>query len=125
MAVRQAGQFIVKVLLIVNQAPWSGTLGLTALRLARAMDAGGLQLAAVFFREEGVYQAQAGRVSDSGTPDLAAGWSELSRESGAPLLLCSSAAQRRLPDPPPEDFREAGLGEVIELMAGCDRVVSL
>lgn len=113
-----------KVLLIVNQAPWSGTLGLTALRLARAMHAGGLQLAAVFFREEGVYQAQAGRVCDAGTPDLAAGWSELSRDSGAPLLLCSSAAQRRLPGSPVESYREAGLAEVIELMAGCDRVVS-
>jgi sulfur relay (sulfurtransferase) complex TusBCD TusD component (DsrE family) len=114
----------VKVLVIVNQAPWGGTLGLTALRLSRAMAADGLQLAAVFFREEGVYQCQPGRTSDAGTPDLATAWAELARDCGAPLLLCSSASQRRLPSPPANDFREAGLAEVFELMGGCDRVVS-
>ena len=113
-----------KVLVIVNQAPWGGTLGLTALRLSRAMTGAGLQLAGVFFREEGVYQSQPGRVCDPGTPDLSAAWTKFARECGAPLLLCSSASQRRLSSAPGEGFREAGLAEVLELMDGCDRVVS-
>lgn len=114
-----------KVLVIVNQSPWGSSLAVTALRLARAMVGGGLQLAAVFFREDGVYHALPGRVSDSGTVDMAQAWIELSQQQDVPLLLCSSAAQRRLQSAPIEGFRESGLAEVIELMASCDRVVTL
>jgi sulfur relay (sulfurtransferase) complex TusBCD TusD component (DsrE family) len=85
---------------------------------------GGLEVAAVFFREEGVYQAVPGRAADAGTPSLHASWLELQRERGTPLLLCSSAAQRRLTGPPAEGFRETGLAEVLELTLGCDRVVT-
>lgn len=114
-----------KVLVIVNSSPWGGTLGVTALRLVRAMLAGGFELAAVYFREEGVYHALAARVTDDGTPALRAAWLELGAERGLPLLLCSSAAQRRLAACPEGGFREAGRAEVLELMRSCDRVVTL
>jgi tRNA 2-thiouridine synthesizing protein D len=133
-------KFNVKVLVIVNSSPWGGSLGATGLRLVRAMlqrgakdgsqhgpqqdGAGGLRVAAVFFREEGVYQAVAGRVSDSGTPALRDAWLELARQHGLPLLLCSAAAQRRLESCPSGGFRETGLAEVLDLMDGCDRVVT-
>ena len=84
----------------------------------------GDQVAAVYFREEGVYQAQDGRSSDAGTPALAGSWRGLAQRHGLPLLLCSSAAQRRLAVPP-DGFREAGLAEILELMGSCDRVVTL
>lgn len=121
-----------KVLVIVNSSPWGGSLGATGLRLVRAMlqrgprqdGASGLRVAAVFFREEGVYQAVAGRVSDSGTPALRDAWLELARQHDLPLLLCSAAAQRRLEACPRGGFREAGLAEVLDLMDGCDRVVT-
>ena len=113
-----------KVLVIVNASPWGGSLGVTAWRLVRAMVADGLEVAAVFFREEGIYQAVGGRAVDGGTPGLHEGWLALHREQGIPLLLCSSAAQRRLPEPPADGFRETGLGEVLELTLACDRVVS-
>ena len=125
-----------KVLVIVNSSPWGGSLGATGLRLVRAMlqrgakpgpqqdGAGGLRVAAVFFREEGVYQAVAGRVSDSGTPALRDAWLELARQHGLPLLLCSAAAQRRLERAPCDGFRETGLAEVLDLMDACDRVVT-
>ena len=125
-----------KVLVIVNSSPWGGSLGATGLRLVRAMlqrgakpgaqqgGAGELRVAAVFFREEGVYQAVAGRVSDSGTPALRDAWLELARQHGLPLLLCSAAAQRRLEAAPRDGFRETGLAEVLDLMDGCDRVVT-
>jgi len=85
---------------------------------------GGLEVAAVFFREEGVYQAVPGRADDGGTPGLHAAWLALQRERGTPLLLCSSAAQRRLTEPPAGGFRETGLAEILELTLGCDRVVT-
>ncbi len=118
------GQFNVKILVIVNVSPWGGSLGVTAWRLVRAMLAGGLEVAAVFFRDDGVYQAVPGRADDAGTPALHACWLELQRECGVPLLVCSSAAQRRLAAPPAGGFREAGLAEILELTLACDRVVT-
>ena len=112
-----------KILVIVNESPWGASLAVTALRLTRAMFDQGLGVAAIYFRNEGVYQALAGRTNDSGTPCLHDAWLGLSREHGVPLLLCSSAAQRRL-GAPATGFREAGLPEVLELMHSCDRVVS-
>lgn len=114
-----------KVLVIVNTSPWGGSLAVTALRLARAMVRDGLHIAAVYFREDGVYQALPGRVADAGTPSLRDAWLELMRDAGVPLLLCSSAAQRRLGACPEGGFREAGRAEVLELLQGCDRVVAL
>lgn len=113
-----------KVLVIVNSSPWGGTLGVTALRLVRAMVHAGQRIVAVYFREEGVYQALAGRVTDAGTPTLRDAWLGLMAEAGVPLLLCSSAAQRRLQTCPEGGFREAGKAEVLELVATCDRVVT-
>jgi sulfur relay (sulfurtransferase) complex TusBCD TusD component (DsrE family) len=82
-------------------------------------------LSAVFFREEGVYHALAGRSTDAGTPENVKGWTEISKQSQAPLLLCSSSSQRRLESAPAKPFREAGLAELMELMASSDRVVTL
>jgi tRNA 2-thiouridine synthesizing protein D len=114
----------VKILVIVNVSPWGGSLAVTALRLVRAMLSQGHDVAAVYFREEGVYQALAGRASDSGTPALRDAWQSLHSEHGVPLLVCSSAAQRRLEQAPAAGFREAGLAEVLETMQACDRLVT-
>jgi tRNA 2-thiouridine synthesizing protein D len=114
----------VKILVIVNVSPWSGSLAVTGLRLTRAMLSNGHEIGAVYFRDEGVYQAMGGRATDSGTPVLRDAWADLSRERGIPLLLCSAASQRRLERPPGGRFREAGLAEILELMRSCDRVVS-
>jgi tRNA 2-thiouridine synthesizing protein D len=114
----------VKVLVIVNESPWGSSLGLTAWRLVRAMAGSGARLAAIYFREDGVYHALPAAAGDAGTPDLCEAWQSLSRDRSIPLLLCSSAAQRRLDSRPAGVFREAGLAEALELLAGCDRVVS-
>jgi sulfur relay protein TusD/DsrE len=114
----------VKILIIVNESPWGSTLGVTGLRLVRAMLAGKAQIAAVYFRGDGVYHAQPGRVVDSGTPCLCDEWQSLAGAAGFPLLVCSSAAQRRMQEPPGGLFREAGLVELMEIMASSDRVVT-
>ena len=113
-----------KILVIVNVSPWGGSLAVTALRLVRAMLSQGHAIAAVYFREEGVYQVLGGRAADSGTPALRDAWLGLHREHGVPLLVCSSAAQRRLDSAPADGFREAGLAEVLETMQTCDRLVT-
>lgn len=113
-----------KILVIVNVSPWGGSLAVTALRLVRAMLGRGHDIAAVYFREEGAYHALAGRAGDSGTPVLRDAWLDLYREHGVPLLLCSSAAQRRLEQAPGDGFREAGLAEVLEMMQDSDRLVT-
>jgi tRNA 2-thiouridine synthesizing protein D len=113
----------VKILLIVNQGPWSGSLATTAQRIARALLGEGLEVAAVFFREDGVYHALAGRATDHGATDLTRGWLELARQHDFPLLLCSSAAQRRLEAGPAPGFSEAGLVQVLDTMSTCERVV--
>jgi tRNA 2-thiouridine synthesizing protein D len=118
------GQFNVKILVIVNESPWGGSLSVTALRLVRVILNGGLRIAAIYFRGEGVYHVLAGRIADSGTPCLRDAWRELAQQHDVPLLLCSSASQRRLDQALPARFREAGLAEVLELMGSCDRVVS-
>lgn len=114
-----------KVLIIVNESPWGSTLSATALRMVRALLDGGAEVEAVFFRGDGVYNALSGRACDAGTPDLADTWAAMADSRGIPMLLCSSAASRRLDSAPGPGFREAGLSEVLERMAACDRVVSL
>lgn len=113
-----------KILIIVTESPWGSTLGVSALRLARAMLAAKTQIAAVFFRGDGVYHAQPARAVDGGTPNLCLEWQALAGPAGIPLLLCSSAAGRRLQEAPAGAYREAGLVELMEIMAGSDRVVS-
>ena len=113
-----------KILLIVNNSPWGSTLGLTALRFARAAIAQGMLLSAVVFREDGVYQAMAGRAVDAGTPDMNKAWAEFGRQNSVSLLLCSSSSQRRLVSAPGDDFREAGLAEMLEFMSSSDRVIT-
>lgn len=114
-----------KVLVIVNDSPWGATLPAAALRLARALLRGGHEIDAVFFRGDGVYNALRGRAGETSTPNLAAEWAALAGETGMALLLCSAAASRRLDNAPGGGFTEAGLADVLERMAACDRVVSL
>jgi len=114
----------VKILIIVNESPWGSSLAVTAFRLVRALLAAHVEIAAVFFRGDGVYHAQPGRAVDAGTPGLCDEWRFLAEPSGFPLLVCSSAAQRRMPEAPGAAYREAGLAELLEIMATSDRVVT-
>ena len=112
------------VLVVINASPWGGSLAVTALRLVRGLLADGVAIDSVHFRRDGVYHALPGRAAAAGTPDLNAAWRELSGRHGFPLLLCASAAVRRLDSGAPPGFREAGLPELLERMGSCDRVVA-
>ncbi len=114
-----------KCLVIVNESPWQTGIAVCALRFVQAAEAAGLRVAAVFFREDGVYHALSGTTADAGTPELTSAWQQFANRTGARLLLCSASCQRRLP---PADeaagFRQTGLADMLELMLQCDRLVT-
>jgi sulfur relay (sulfurtransferase) complex TusBCD TusD component (DsrE family) len=113
-----------KLLIVVNESPWGSGLALTAYRLARAATHLAGHECAVFFREDGIYNALPGQVTDAGTEDLALSWAALAESHDTRLLLCRSSTQRRLIDCPPAPFQESGLTEMLELMHTVDRVVA-
>ncbi len=118
-------KFTVKCLIMVNESPWQTSLALSALRFAQAASTSGLEVVAVFFREDGVYHALPATVADAGTLELTGSWLEFAAQSGARLLLCSASSQRRLPaGSGAADFLLSGLAEMLELMQQSDRVVS-
>ena len=113
-----------KFLILVNESPWGSGLSLSACRFITALIDSGSQVSAVFFREDGVYNALQGKVSDAGTPELSGIWKAFSDNNGIRLLLCSSSVQRRINETASPPFEITGLAEMLELMASSDRVVS-
>jgi len=119
-----SGDFIVKLLVIVNESPWGSGLSLAAWRFVAAAVKSGVQVSAVFFREDGIYNALAGEAVDAGTPGLADAWTELAASTGVRLMVCSSSRLRRLDVEAAPPFQPSGLTEMIELMLHSDRVVT-
>ncbi len=113
-----------KFLVIVNESPWASGLALCANRFVHAAIASGHGITAIFFREEGVYNALQGELTEAGTPNLSVRWAELATAANTRLLLCSSSRVRRLEQNPPGSFQDSGLTEMFELMSQSDRVVS-
>ena len=114
-----------KCLIIVNESPWQTGLATCALRFAHAAEAVGLQISAIFFREDGVYHALGGTMADAGTPELTSSWRELAARTGARLLLCSASCQRRLPAAASaREFAQTGLADMLELMREADQLVT-
>ena len=66
-----------EILLIVNESPWASSLAGTAQRIFQAAQASGHKVTAVFFHQDGVYNAQDWRASDKGLTSPALRWQEL------------------------------------------------
>ena len=113
-----------KLLVVVNESPWQTGLALLAHRFAQQAVRSGASISAVFFREDGVYNALAAEANDAGTPDLEKAWREMAIKADTRLLLCSSSRLRRFKTLPPGPFEETGLTEMVELMLLSDRVVT-
>lgn len=114
----------VNCLIIVNSSPWGSGHALAAWRFAEAAPDNGMNVAAVFFREDGVYNAIAGAATDAGTPDLAKAWKSFSESRNVPLLLCRSSLDRRTASPPAPPFQASGLTVMFGHLLDCDRVVN-
>ena len=121
----------------VYGAPSSSRAPFSALRFAKAALARGHTIARVFFYHEGVAIANSLVVTPQGEPDIAAQWSELGREHDIELVACIAAALRRgIVDRAEstryelagqnlrEPFLLLGLGQLIEMAASADRVVT-
>ena len=116
------------ILVIVNESPWGSSLATAALRFVRAAQHSGKRVPAVFFHNDGIYNALLTRSSDDGLPSPVHSWCELAGRGETELLLCSAASARRLAQSAvnelPTAFREAGLVEMWGLAEHCDRVVT-
>lgn len=115
----------VNIILIINESPCGSTLATTARRIARSILDAGHELQAVFFREDGVYNALAGTAGEPAADSPAPAWAELSERHGIDLMVCQSSAVQRLPGQPAAPFRIAGLVELMDRIASCDRVITL
>jgi sulfur relay protein TusD/DsrE len=116
------------ILLIVNESPWGSSLATTAMRFVQAAHQAGNRVIAIFFNNDGIYNAQRGNMSDDGLISPADRWCEIGREKNTPLLLCPAATARRFDqaiiDKLPKEFRQAGLVEMWAIAQDCDRVVT-
>lgn len=117
-----------KLFVIVNESPWGSSLASSALRFVSAVVKSGNQVPAVFFHNDGVYNALPGRLSDDGMASPVTQWCQLANEHSIDMLLCSAAAARRFPADfakiLPTPFTEAGLAQMWVRAGLCDRVVS-
>lgn len=117
-----------KLFIIVNESPWGSSLASTALRFVAAAPGSGNQVSSVFFHDDGVYNALPGHLSDDGLDSPQTQWCKLASEQGFKMLLCSSAAARRLPADAKavwsDQFTEAGLAQMWVMAGSSDRVVS-
>ena len=116
------------IMVIVNESPWGSSIASTAMRFVQAAHLAGNRVVAIFFKNDGIYNAQSGSMSDDGLISPANGWCEIGREKSTPLLLCPAASARRfdqaLIDKLPKEFRQAGLLEMWAIAQDCDRVVT-
>lgn len=118
-------------------APYSSQASHSALRFAHAVIARGHTLAGVFFYHEGVHNAARLSAPPQDEPHLVDGWATLAAEHGVALQVCIAAALRRglldereaarhgkrghSVEPP---FELTGLGQLIDLGLGCDRLIT-
>lgn len=120
--------------LLITASPTSSRSGLSALRFARAVLARGHRLPLVFFLDEGTLTGGQSATTPSDETDLLAGWVALGGNTER-VLCVSSALRRGLRDADAAAregaiatvhpaFRLGGLGELVEALASCDRVVT-
>jgi len=114
----------VKFLVIVNESPWGSGLSLAACRFVVAAIESSIEIRAIFFREDGVYNAVTGEATDAGTIELGTAWKNIGESHDVRLILCSSSWQRRLDLLLPAPFEISGLTEMTELMLDSDRVIT-
>ena len=127
-----------KFSLLVLGSPWGAQCADTAFGFAQAVArSGAYELQQVFFFHEGAYNGGGLAVLPADEADRAQRWAELAKECGAELALCIASALRRglldeaeaarheraaataLPG-----FQLAGLGQLVDACARCDRLVT-
>lgn len=110
--------------LLVQGAPLSTGAPERALQFARAAIDAGHRIGRLFFYNDAVYVANRFAADESGTR---ANLAELASDAGIELAVCVSAAGRRgilANESLAEGFVIVGLGQLIQAIEDCDRLVS-
>jgi sulfur relay protein TusD/DsrE len=125
---------LMKFLVIVTENPQESSLAATALRFVKAAGESGHEVPAVFFHNEGVFNAVDNFVSNhwhasnEGFPSLSQDWQETSIKHDTRMLVCSAAFARRTDNDRvavlPDIFEPAGLPLMWDIAGQCDRVVT-
>lgn len=123
--------------LLVQGSPTASQAAGTALRFAHAAIAAGHDIRRVFFFHDGVQSANAYATSAPGEACCRDGWTTLAKRHDIELAVCVTAASRRgvadaeqaarqhLPGPSLHaDFAPVGLGQLVEAMLDCDRLIT-
>lgn len=113
------------LLVIINHNPAGSSLAIKARVFVEAALRSGHRVPAVFFHNDGVYNALE---SESGEDTNARQWAKLSQQSDLKLLLCSTASFLRFDDKQKSlvssSFLPAGLAQMWDFANRCDRVVT-
>ena len=123
--------------LLVMSSPASGACAGTAARFARALLDAGHHIQRVFFMDEGVNCASTLAVFSQDESDPLQAWVELSEQHRIELVLCVTSALRygilddgeaRRHERPAASihpsFTISGLGQLVDAVAGSDRLVT-
>ncbi|WP_295798256.1 sulfurtransferase complex subunit TusD [uncultured Microbulbifer sp.] len=126
-----------KFTLVVYGAPHASEGAASALRFARALLEAGHSLYRVFFYGDGVHNGSALAAPPQDEQDLLGQWQRLQQAHNLDLVVCIAAAQRRglLSESEASrleksaanlatGFTLAGLGQLAEAAAVCERVVT-
>jgi tRNA 2-thiouridine synthesizing protein D len=111
--------------IMVNEGPFTHQASDSAYRFALAAIEKGHKLLRVFFYYDGVNNANKLSEPQADDRNLTKLWGRLAAEHGVDLVVCVAAAMRRgikneiLAD----GFRISGLGQLIEVGIGADRLV--
>jgi sulfur relay protein TusD/DsrE len=116
---------MMNILVIVNHNPLESSLVEMARRFVETALKTGHRVPAVFFHNDGVYNAlETEDVADS-CPQQ---WVELCKQNDLQLLLCSTASFLRFDEHSKarisRSFSPAGLAQMWDFAARCDRVVT-
>lgn len=110
--------------LLVQGAPFTTAAAERACAFARAALAAGHRVGSVFFYKDAVAVGNRFATDDDGARDA---WRMLAAEGGFELMICISAAGRRgvVENRSVADgFVIVGLGQLIQAMEECDRLVT-
>lgn len=126
-----------KLAILVNEGPYQHQSADSAYQFAKAALASGHEILRIFFYHDGVHNGTRLATPPQDDRNIQKRWSSLAAEENIDLVLCVAACQRRgLVDDGERDrngkdatnilegFRISGLGQLIEVGIGADRLIT-
>ena len=124
-------------MLLICEGPYSRQAADSALEFAKATLAQGHVINQIFFYYDGVYLASAYARPEQSERKVAGNWVEFAAANQLDLVVCSNSAMKRgiLDESQAQQtgrdgynlhpgFKMAGLGQFVEALTDCDRLIS-